>query len=203
MIPGVRLISAICLYVAVSLLSGCYGIDSNPRYSPDDKQTGSSEHDRDTKKDLRIGRPRQPKSKEVNPVPTSSDQFEYQIKVQINSYMGTPYQWGGASARGMDCSGFVSTVYLKGINHALPHSAEKMFRKGTPIAKANLVYGDLVFFENVANTGVSHVGIFLGNGNFAHASTREGVIVSNLSEPYYEQRYIGARRVWTPTPGAK
>ncbi|MFQ5822620.1 MAG: C40 family peptidase [bacterium] len=119
-----------------------------------------------------------------------------QLTQEIKSYLGVPYRWGGTSRAGMDCSGFVSTVYRKALGLELPHSTVKMSRLGESVAKNELRFGDLIFFKNIEYSGVSHVGIYLGKNYFAHASTTKGVTISNLSEKYYRKRFVSARRVY-------
>jgi peptidoglycan endopeptidase LytE len=109
------------------------------------------------------------------------------------SYIGVPYVWGGTSPKGFDCSGFVQYVFGK-YKIALPRTAATIYGKGIAVSKSNLIAGDLVFFTTY-KAGASHVGIYIGNGNFIHASSSKGVIISNLSNSYYLQRYIGAKRI--------
>ena len=112
----------------------------------------------------------------------------------IDSYMGTPYKLGGETKTGMDCSGLVVAVYRKYAGFKLPHDTQRLFKLVKRIDKDNLSYGDLVFFSD-GWFGVSHVGIYLGGGKFAHSTQELGVIVSSLDEDYYKKRYVGARRV--------
>ena len=107
-------------------------------------------------------------------------------------YMGVPYVFGGSTPRGFDCSGFVQYVYREnGIK--TPRMAHHQFYAGTPIKKSQLRPGDLVFFETYT-VGISHVGIYIGNNNFIHASSSGRVRISCLGDAYYTNRYRGAAR---------
>lgn len=111
-------------------------------------------------------------------------------------YAGTPYVWGGESARGFDCSGFIIRVMRDLGYKALPHSAAEQFKYGMPVAQPLLKPGDLVFFANTYKPGISHVGIYLGKRRFIHAAgTGLGTIVSTLDNPKYQAKYAGARRL--------
>ena len=111
-------------------------------------------------------------------------------------YLGTPYVWGGESARGFDCSGFIMRVMRDLGYKALPHSAAEQFNYGQPVAKNLLQPGDIVFFANTYKPGISHVGIYLGGGRFIHAANSQvGTIVSNLNSAKWVAHYAGARRL--------
>ncbi|KUP21108.1 hydrolase [Paenibacillus sp. DMB5] len=111
----------------------------------------------------------------------------------IDKAIGTKYVSGGVSTNGFDCSGFTMYVFDKiGIN--LPHQSGSQYQMGTAISRDNLREGDLVFF-NTSGRGVSHVGIYVGDGKFAHASSSKGVTISSLSDSYYVNRYVGAKRI--------
>lgn len=112
----------------------------------------------------------------------------------IDSYLGTPYRKKGTSRLGIDCSGLVVEVYRRysGIN--LPHDTKRLYKLVKKIKKKNLLYGDLVFFS-FESREISHVGIYIGEGEFVHASESQGVIISSLDEEYYSKSYLGARRV--------
>ena len=123
-------------------------------------------------------------------------EFQRRLAESVNSYLGVPYRWGGTTRSGMDCSGFVSTVYLNVSGLKLPRKARSMYKLGRGIDERNLLLGDLVFFERIENDGISHVGIYLKGREFAHASTSDGVTVSTLDDDYYRSRFVGARRIY-------
>ena len=118
---------------------------------------------------------------------------EKMMKV-INSYLNTPYKYGGTTKAGLDCSGLVMVVFKESIGLSLPHSSRKLYGLGRQVSKGKLKFGDLVFFGR-SISAIDHVGVFTGNGQFAHASTQKGVIISGLSEKYYRRRYQGAVRI--------
>ena len=109
-------------------------------------------------------------------------------------YLGTRYRYGASGARGFDCSGFTSYIYRQhGIS--LPHNSAAQYRVGKPVSRSELRPGDLVFFRT-RGSRISHVGIYIGNGKFVHASSARGrVRIDTLTSGYYHQRYVGARRI--------
>ena len=111
----------------------------------------------------------------------------------IDQWFGTPYRLGGNSKSGIDCSAFTASLLENIYSFVLPKQAKQQYKLTKRISKKELQEGDLVFFDT--RGGVSHVGVFLANGNFVHSSSSQGVTISNLSDPYYAKRYIGAGRV--------
>lgn len=114
----------------------------------------------------------------------------------VKQFVGCKYVYGGSTPSGFDCSGLTMYVYKKyGIN--LSHSATAQSKVGTKVERANLQPGDLVFFRNYrTNTGIGHVGIYIGNNKFVHASTEKtGVITSSLTGSY-STRFVTARRIF-------
>lgn len=108
-------------------------------------------------------------------------------------FLGVPYVFGGTSTGGFDCSGYVQHVFAM-VGLHIPRTADAQYYAGSHVGKAQMAPGDLVFFQTY-EPGPSHVGIYLGNGRFAHASSSHGVMVSNLSDSYWSARYIGAKRL--------
>lgn len=107
--------------------------------------------------------------------------------------IGTPYQWGGTTTAGFDCSGFVYYVFQTSQGITLPRTTTLLYAN-TGLAVTSLSPGDLVFFDtSLGRTGVSHVGIYIGNGQFIHASSSQGIMISDMSNSYWNQRYIGAK----------
>lgn len=110
------------------------------------------------------------------------------------NYLGVPYVWGGTTPSGFDCSGFVQYVFRQ-CGYSISRTATPQYSDGTPVSYSNLQPGDLVFFERTYNeTGITHVGIYIGGGEFIHAGGG-CVKISSLSESYYSSRYYGACRI--------
>lgn len=116
------------------------------------------------------------------------------MQQSVNSFLGVPYQWGGTTRNGTDCSGFTQTVYREqGV--IIPRVSRQQYKIGTAVNYNGLTYGDLVFFNKSGFGRITHVGLYVGDGQFAQASCSKGVTVSRLGKSYYTKRYVGAKRV--------
>lgn len=115
----------------------------------------------------------------------------------VRSYLGVPYKLGGTTRDGMDCSALTRAVYREAYGIELPRTSRQMYRLGKPVSVPDqLRSGDLVFFRiGTSGPGISHVGIYVGDGRFAHASSSRGGVIDPLSSPYFDKRFAGARRV--------
>lgn len=118
--------------------------------------------------------------------------------MEIIKYLGTPYKYGGNTKDGIDCSAFTQTVYRDVFNISLERSARLQYKQGEVIEKGDeLKYGDLVFFNTRQRVKPGHVGIYIGDNLFAHASTKKGVTITAFDYDYYKRTYMGARRFET------
>lgn len=113
------------------------------------------------------------------------------VTTTARSLIGTPYVWGGTTTNGFDCSGFVQYVFqTQGMT--IPRTVHEVYNFSTPVSSPSV--GDVVFFETY-RAGPSHMGIYLGNNQFIHAGEARGVEVSNLTDTYWENKYLGANRI--------
>ncbi|MDV2684420.1 peptidoglycan-binding protein [Alkalihalophilus lindianensis] len=121
----------------------------------------------------------------------STGAFVTNIMANASKYIGTPYLWGGTTARGFDCSGFIQTVFREqGVS--VPRTAAQQWNAGRSVSQPSV--GDLVFFETYTS-GPSHNGIYIGNNQFIHAGSSTGVTITSMSNSYWSQRYLGAKRL--------
>jgi lipoprotein Spr len=111
----------------------------------------------------------------------------------VDDWYGTRYRMGGTTKSGVDCSAFTQAIYLSAFAVSLPRTAREQYRASRIISATELKEGDLVFFNTTG--GVSHVGIYLQNNKFVHASSKLGVTISDMFDPYYIKHYIGAGRI--------
>ncbi|WP_372152520.1 NlpC/P60 family protein [Vibrio renipiscarius] len=126
--------------------------------------------------------------------------YHQQLKSEFidvfNIWKGTPYRLGGHSLNGVDCSAFVQTAYQNAAQIQLPRTTEHQVKIGQEIEYWQANVGDLVFFKTSRTT--RHVGVYLGQNQFMHASTSKGVIISRMDNPYWAAKFWQFRRVATP-----
>ena len=129
----------------------------------------------------------------ANPPPALVQQA---LLAQHERWAGTPYRIGGSSFQGVDCSALVQSVFAETFRLSLPRTTGEQVRQGQPVERAELAPGDLVFFRPPGP--YDHVGIYLGEGRFLHASTSRGVMISSLDNRYWQRHYWQARRTLEP-----
>ncbi len=116
--------------------------------------------------------------------------------MEIIRYLNTPYKYGGTTKKGIDCSAFTQAVFGHAVDFQLLRTARGQYTQGMEIdSKKDLKFGDLVFFNTRRRVRPGHVGIYIGDDLFAHASSKNGVIVSSLDHSYYANRFMGGRRM--------
>ena len=178
--PGHRLGRLLPLLLSGAFLSGCA---SSSRFAGThaEKPPANAREDREEK---------------VAPKVVRSESLidEHTFLAHLMPYMGIPYVYDGADSTGFDCSGFTARMYSDILGESIPHSTVDQYALGAAIDRDALQFGDLVFFA-IDSTSPSHVGIYVGDGLFAHASVSLGVTISMLDSNYYRKYYCGARRI--------
>lgn len=159
----------------IALLAGC---------SSSTQQQGNS-HPENNKKTV--------KTTTKNSSMNQDELLFYLLRKEFAYWQGTPYRLGGDNKRGIDCSAFVLHVYRDSVNISLPRTTETQVKKGYLVYRDQLQVGDLVFFKTGWKT--RHVGIYMGDDTFMHASTSKGVIISSLNNVYWKKKYWQARRL--------
>ena len=168
------------------VLSGCGVMKPSPIYT---SEKGSSE---------KAAKPNRTKPTRSTPLTIAvrlTSPIKLSMLTSIDRYRGVPYKWGGDTMKGMDCSGFTMKVFGESANLNIPHNAAAQYKLGAKINRRQLKFGDLVFFRDIESKGVSHVGIYIGDETFVHASLSKGVINSSMNQDYYKKRYVTARRI--------
>lgn len=134
-------------------------------------------------------------SKEVKKAPAANPSIAAKVINSAENKLGSTYVYGDTGKDGYDCSGLVYSIYNNELGISIPRSSVSQSTFGKQVSKSDLQEGDLVFF-NTVGSGVSHVGIYVGDGKFIHASSGQGkVMTSSLDEGYYQERYVNATRV--------
>jgi cell wall-associated NlpC family hydrolase len=157
--------------------------DESPDIAGEDDDQGTidlSQQDEQNRKEELLGKWNNP------------DEMQLFVKV-ATGFIGAPYRFGGSSLRGIDCSSFVQKIY-RIFDITLPRKASEQSKVGISITRENLTQGDLVFFHT--NRSLGHVGIYIGNNEFVHASSRsKGIRIDSLDTPYYQKRFQRAVRI--------
>lgn len=127
----------------------------------------------------------------------SDTQLRARILAQYQKWQGTRYRWGGTTRRGVDCSALMQHLFSDAAHLTLPRTTGEQILRGVRVDQYRLQAGDLLFFQTGPHR--RHVGVYIGDNEFIHASTSQGVTVSTLASDYWQSRYITARRVaWSP-----
>jgi len=125
--------------------------------------------------------------------PASHSQVKSGLSVEVDEWIGTPHRIGGTDRKGIDCSALVRHLYRKVFNVNLPRTTKDQVRTGMFVTKKDLQAGDLVFFR--PDFKERHVGVYLGNNRFVHASSSHGVIISSMDSEYWQKCYWQSRRI--------
>ncbi|MBM7569880.1 NlpC/P60 family protein [Aquibacillus albus] len=130
-------------------------------------------------------------SKKVQKVPEEANYAVSELITVAKQHIGTPYIWGGTTPNGFDCSGYIKYIFKK-LGIQLPRTVSEIWNITKPVN--NLSVGDFVFYQTY-KPGPSHMGVYLGDGKFIHAGESRGVEISEMSDSYWTQRYLGAKRL--------
>jgi len=154
-----------------------------------------------------VAQPTQTEHKPTNEAPKQSIEQFYAIHeltpdsacspylyYQVYDWVGTRYKYAGKTKKGIDCSGFVGTMYKNTYCINLNGGSRDIWTTVKPVEKEELIEGDILFFK-IKKGQISHVGVYLGNNKFAHASVHSGVIISDLNEDYYKKYFFKGGRV--------
>ncbi len=156
-----------------------------------DRQQEAKDRDRRTKQERELTKTQE----QVSFAGRSGRLNKDKLTAAVDRLIGTPYRFGGDSERGIDCSAFTRRVY-RAQNVELPRNSRDQARVSVSVAHPSITTGDLVFFDTSINGGISHVGVYLGNNTFAHASSSKGVTRSSLKEKYYVKRFVKGGRIF-------
>lgn len=173
--------------------TGMGPLEGRPLLSAKDKNTSSSSNkgkSKKTKSSRRKG------SRDKRGKPQSSNGEGDAIVREARKHNGAKYVWAGASPKGFDCSGFTWYVYNRVTGIDIGRTVKEQYDRGNSVSRGALQPGDIVFFKNTFQKGLSHCGIYISGSEFIHAENEDtGVVISSLDSDYYSQHYAGARRL--------
>jgi cell wall-associated NlpC family hydrolase len=127
-------------------------------------------------------------------LPSVYERLDTALRLELEEWTGTPHVWGGNTKKGVDCSGLVQQLFADVLDLATPRTTGELIQEGRRVSKSKLKTGDLVFFSPESKKA-GHVGVYLSQGDFAHASSSKGVMTSKLTNPYWKKYYETARRI--------
>ena len=199
------LLFSVCL-VGLFLYSGCAASSSSSRYNRNNPKERKNNKDiRFTSDDPDVApaddthvniKNLVTKIKFPLNVSKGKNELREKLLMEVIRYMNTPYKFGGNSKKGIDCSAFTQAMFKNAVSINLNRTARDQYKEGKDIDEKNeLKFGDLVFFDTRRTVKPGHVGIYLGDNLFAHASSSKGVTISSLTSTYYENRFMGERRI--------
>lgn len=180
--------ASIILALSVFVFTGC-AVQTPKGNLPTDSTSSSQEASQS--KILRAAKKKKYYKKRPTPIEQS---IITKIEKSYKKWKGTKYRYGGMSNRGIDCSALTLKMYREVFGRALPRTTNAQLHTGSKVDKKDLNPGDLIFFK--INGRISHVGLYVFNGEFIHSSTSRGVMKSNLSNPYWLAHYYGSRTHW-------
>ncbi|MDE6782870.1 MAG: C40 family peptidase [Paramuribaculum sp.] len=128
-------------------------------------------------------------------VPAKAQPSMSALLTEANSWLGTPYKYGGNTRDGVDCSGFVLQVYLRALDISLPRTSAQQQEFSRKIRRDEMKPGDLMFFSVREGGNVGHVGIYIGDDKMIHASSKVGVVVASVTTDYFKRNYLGSGRI--------
>jgi lipoprotein Spr len=166
------------------------------------EQASSVRKESESKPEKEISKEERPSSKEkkladkyATMLGVSPEQVDHIALYKfIDDWYGVPYKYGGKNKNGIDCSNFTSTLYADVYNVKVSGSSSGIYQQCEQVSKSKLKEGDLVFFK-IDQDKISHIGIYLMNNKFVHATTKKGVMIDDLDEAYYKKYFYKAGRL--------
>jgi cell wall-associated NlpC family hydrolase len=183
--------------IIILLIFSCHPIEQTTRFKHYRQKIVEKPEVEVGEKDQKTETSKEPVTDKVQKLSVGYNNTKHStLDLFIKKWLGVPYRYGGNNENGIDCSALSSTFYQEMFNRELERTAELQYSQGQFVKKNYLQEGDLVFFDLDSDKfTIDHVGIFLSDGKFIHASTSQGVTISELSDSYYSDNYIGARRI--------
>lgn len=173
--------------VACVMLTGCTATRSILGISPELSEDSGIDTNDDAKREIGEGALDQG-------LPSVYERLDTALRLELEEWTGTPHVWGGNTKKGVDCSGLVQQLFADVLDLATPRTTGELIQEGRRVSKSKLKTGDLVFFSPESKKA-GHVGVYLSQGDFAHASSSKGVMTSKLTNPYWKKYYETARRI--------